>query len=720
MTDTNNDELQPLPGAADAEEAQHDSTTDIADTITADSAPPDAEVVAVSEDDDGEDEYTDLPPWQRAIIAIGSLGMAYYAQINLFRDPPDAVYSGNILILLGGIAVFFVMIFNLLRTTILQLGGKLDAFPAKQVQRFRLSLIWVGISLAIMAYVAWRTVERPPMAFLWEHLILSIVAMVSLYIALRISKKSPKIPDNMPFLRWEYIAMIGLVVAALLIRGINLENLPYMLDQDEGAFAREGAVLALRENYRTSPYEIGTYSYTRWHQLMIGLATNILGVDKTAARLPSVIMGSFAVLAIYLLGRELYNRQMGLVAALFALGWTYHIHFSRLALNQPGDPLFSTLALYFLLRGLRRRTVINYYYSGLFLGIAQFFYLGARLVPIVMVAYLIWLYIRQREVIAPQWKLLLVVPLTAFVMTMPQNYFIYYFKEPFTTRFDKSIFNDSFPAAVENGTVGEFIRNQIVFSFTGFIASSDRGGWYGVGSNMMDPFGGPLLILGALVTLVLFWARPKWVLPLGWGLGVVIGGSVINNTPPAYERYHPGVAAFSLLCAVGIWVIVEGLVYLLNRPRLAERALIAAGGVVFVLNLGFYVFDFVPAKNYFNNRPNWQTNAVSDFAVKAYNAGHQVVLLGGFESGVDETNVLRYFMANKDYIYLDEPFPPQSSKAQEIHYDEPLTFIIAPRRATDDLETLKNMFKDGVQREVTLTQDGSTAFWVYETGTPTN
>jgi hypothetical protein len=229
-----------------------------------------------------------------------------------------------------------------------------------------------------------------------------------------------------------------------------------------------------------------------------------------------------------------------------------------------------------------------------------------------------------------------------------------------------------------------------------------------------------LLILGALVTLVLFWARPKWVLPLGWGLGVVIGGSVINNTPPAYERYHPGVAAFSLLCAVGVWVIVEGITQMLNRPQWAQRALLGAGAAVFVLNLGFYVFDFVPAKNYFNNRPNWQTNAVSDVAVQAYNSGHQVVLLGGFESGVDDTNVLKYFMSNKDYVYLDEAFPPTGPKADAIDFTKPVTFIIAPKRVTDDLSKLQVMYPDGVRREVTLEQDGSTAFWVFETGMTAN
>jgi 4-amino-4-deoxy-L-arabinose transferase-like glycosyltransferase len=719
MTETTNNALFPTP------EEQHDEqvstqaqdqlnpTVDTADQHTALPTPV-VDVEAASPPDD-EDEDTDLPPWQRTLIAVGTVAIVYYAQINLFRDPPEAVYSGNMAIFLGGIVAFFLVVFNLLRTTILQHGGTLDSFPPKQVQRFRLSLVWVAISVAIMAYVAWRTVERPPQGYLWEHLILSILGMSALFIAIRVSKKSPKIANTLPFLRWEYAAIVLLFVAALLVRGVNLNESPYTLDQDEGAFAREGAVLALQENYRTSPYEIGTYSYTRLHQLMIGLVVDLIGVDKLAARLPSALMGAFTIVAAYLLGRELFNRQVALVGALFLIGWAYHAHFSRLALNQPGDPLFSTLAFYFLLRGLRLRTAVNYFYSGLFVGIAQFFYLGARLAPLVMIAYLVFLLVRQRQVILGQWKLLLIIPLTAFVMTMPQNYFIAFFREPFTTRFDKSIFNDSYPAAVQNGTVNEFMRNQVVFSFSGFITSSDRGGWYGFGSNMMGPFGGPLLAIGALVTLALFWARPKWVLPLGWSLGVVIGGAVINNTPPAYERYHPGVVAFALLAAVGLWVIVEGLAHLLNRTSWAARALLAAGIIIGVLNLGFYVLDFIPARNYFNNRPNWQTNAVSTLAAQAYQGGRQVVMLGGFESGVDDTNVLKYYMADKAYVFVDEAFPPPAMKNDLIDYRAPITFIVSVRRFPDDMPKLRQMLPGGTECEIKLDQDGSTAFWVYET-----
>jgi hypothetical protein len=675
-----------------------------------------ADAPSVVERDDDDDD-TELPPWQRVVLTIGSLAMAYFAQVNLFRDPPEAVYSGYMVIYGLGILNFFINIFGLLRTTILQDGGSFGRVAKGQVQRFRVSVVWVVVSVAIMAYLAWRTVQRPPESYFWEHVILSVLGMAALFIAIRISKKSPKVVDDLPFVRWEIIVMVALVGAALLIRGVNVDTMPYMLDQDEGAFAREGGVLAILENYRTSPFEIGTYSYTRWHQVLLGLSADLFGVSKGAARLPSVIMGSFTVLALYLLGRELYGRKVALVAAMFMLAWVFHAHFSRLALNQPGDPLFATLAVYFLLRGLRLRTAINYYYSGLFLGIAQFFYLGARLAPIVIVLYLGFLFIRQRSLILAQWKLLLLVPLTAFIMTMPQNYFLYYYKEPFTTRFDKSIFNDSFPAAVNSGTVGDFMRRQFVFSFTAFITSSDRGGWYGVGSNLMGPFGAPFFVIGALATLLLFWARPKWVLPLAWGLGVVLGGAVINNSPPAYERYHPGVSAFALLVAFGVWVVAEGVMGLLNRRQRVTPLLMGLGAALFVGNLAFYLIDYIPMRNYFNNRPNWLTNRVSTEAVGAHNAGRRVVLLGGYETGVDETNVLRYFMVDKPYLFVPGKFPEELPDPRFTYKDGtiPTTYIVAPSRVAD-LDRLREMLPNGTTRTVELSEDKTVAFYVYEVG----
>ena len=63
----------------------------------------------------------------------------------------------------------------------------------------------------------------------------------------------------------------------------------------------------------------------------------LLGRDPLALRLPTVVAGALGVGAIYLLARYLYGWRTAVVAAGLAIGFTWHLNFSRIGL--PGHPL---------------------------------------------------------------------------------------------------------------------------------------------------------------------------------------------------------------------------------------------------------------------------------------------------------------------------------------------------------------------------------------------
>src|SRR5260221_13685864 len=187
--------------------------------------------------------------------------------------------------------------------------------------------------------------------------------MVTVVVAVMARSEDEATSDKLAFSRRELWLMVGVLITAMLIRGIDLGGTPYLVDGDEAIFGQFG-LDAISSHYLTDPFAPGFHSYPLIYNVLVGFSTQIFGQDALGMRVPSMLFGAFGVLAVYLLGRELFGWRGGLAASLFILCWAYQAHFSRLSLNQAGDPLFAALAFYFLLRGLRRYRAVHYAFSG--------------------------------------------------------------------------------------------------------------------------------------------------------------------------------------------------------------------------------------------------------------------------------------------------------------------------------------------------------------------
>src|SRR5205823_15057712 len=65
------------------------------------------------------------------------------------------------------------------------------------------------------------------------------------------------------------------------------------------------------------------------HHLVLWLTIRILGSGELAVRLPSIIAGTLTIPAVYGLGRELYDRRTGLVAAILAVPAPFMVWYSQ-------------------------------------------------------------------------------------------------------------------------------------------------------------------------------------------------------------------------------------------------------------------------------------------------------------------------------------------------------------------------------------------------------
>jgi Dolichyl-phosphate-mannose-protein mannosyltransferase len=131
--------------------------------------------------------------------------------------------------------------------------------------------------------------------------------------------------------------------------------------------------------------------------LTAGIATLFgTGISFISLKIGTMIFGLLTLPFIYLLGKELGNREIGFWAALFA-GIAYWPNvITHMALRFILYPAFVAPTLYFLIRGLRRNKRNDFILSGLFLGLGLHGYTPIRILPFVVVAaVLIYLLHRQ-------------------------------------------------------------------------------------------------------------------------------------------------------------------------------------------------------------------------------------------------------------------------------------------------------------------------------------
>jgi hypothetical protein len=109
------------------------------------------------------------------------------------------------------------------------------------------------------------------------------------------------------------------------------------------------------------------------------------GLTFMSLKIGTTLAGLVTLYYVYLLGKEVGNRRVGLLAMVFT-GIAYWPNIlSRFGLRFPFYPLFYAPALYYLIRGLRTRNRNNFILCGLFVGLGLNGYSPYRVVPIVIV-----------------------------------------------------------------------------------------------------------------------------------------------------------------------------------------------------------------------------------------------------------------------------------------------------------------------------------------------
>ncbi len=196
--------------------------------------------------------------------------------------------------------------------------------------------------------------------------------------------------DGLGIPKWEWGLLLALAVGAWLLRGTAVTQFPNTFSGDEGSAGLHAArfLQGLADNWFT----IGWFSFPSLWYAMQSVFIELFGQTVEAMRYFSALGGVLAVLATYWLARVMFDRTTAVAASIVIMASHFHIHMSRIGLNNVWDSLFVALVLAGLWQGWRSGKRLPFVVAGLALGLGQYFYVSVRVLPLLVLIWVVGLW----------------------------------------------------------------------------------------------------------------------------------------------------------------------------------------------------------------------------------------------------------------------------------------------------------------------------------------
>jgi 4-amino-4-deoxy-L-arabinose transferase-like glycosyltransferase len=317
-----------------------------------------------------------------------------------------------------------------------------------------------------------------------------------------------------------------------------------------------------------------------------------------------VLAGTLAVLFVYLTGRVLFNPGIGLMAGAFLATLPYHVHFSRIGVNNIFDSLISSMLFWLIAKALKDDDPRFYYSAGVVGGLSIYTYAGTRLSLILGGFTLLFVIIRQRGFLFSHWRHLLAFAFGLLLSIAPQAAYFARHPDIFLGRLGQEgiIFNGWLARrAMETGQsqldilIDQFTRTTMVF-----IASPAPGNFFNSPEPYLTILGSILFLFGMGYSLAHLF-ETKYFILLVWFWAVILFGGVLTLNPPANTRLLMTTPPLAIYMGLGAFKILE---YLQKFRIVPERAAIPAFlAVILVIsyqNTNFYMGEY-KRNMYFEN-----------------------------------------------------------------------------------------------------------------------
>ncbi len=298
-----------------------------------------------------------------------------------------------------------------------------------------------------------------------------------------------------------------ILLAATFLRFYKLGTLPPGLHPDEAANGLD--IISMFDAhkfaaiYDTNGPREALFFYLQAIPVWIGHVFHIAAINFTplSLRIAPAIIGVLTVWGIYLLGKELFNKNVGTFAAAALAVSAWHIQFSRNGFRAIMAPLALIFLFYFIIRALRNGQTRDYLGAGVSLALGFYTYLSFRVTPLVLFAILVYIFFTDRGFFRKNLKKIGYLIVATIVIMIPLLIHFVHVPADLVARSSTSIFN---PVTNGGSAIGAFVSNSVktigMFNFSG-----DQNFRQNVaGEPMLDIFIGILMWVGVAISLIRF------------------------------------------------------------------------------------------------------------------------------------------------------------------------------------------------------------------------
>ncbi len=166
--------------------------------------------------------------------------------------------------------------------------------------------------------------------------------------------------------------------------------------------------------------------YHALNAIMLGL----FGANWVGIRLLSAFLGTLTVPLTFQVGRKLFGRWVGFTAAAGLTVSFWGLMYARFGLRHILMPMLTLATFYFFWRGFQkgdwrleigdfRESIFNYLIAAVFMGLGFYTYFAGRGVPLILLAFMGFVWLVKRPSFWQQWRGWVVMLVVAAVLAIP-------------------------------------------------------------------------------------------------------------------------------------------------------------------------------------------------------------------------------------------------------------------------------------------------------------
>jgi 4-amino-4-deoxy-L-arabinose transferase-like glycosyltransferase len=551
----------------------------------------------------------------------------------------------------------------------------LAAFPPNRKDRIAAAQLFLRrrkLALAVLAsavvsstasHIAFLTAPRVTFGLaglLWLASIGLILAAARLFDRADSARNSDQSAGLPAWSWWEAAVVASLAILALALRVWDLRNVPFNIYPDE---VMTGVVA--ERAYLNGPTAAPLFS-TLWSDIelpalwfaIVAATLKVGGIGLAVVRLPAALFGAATVLPLYALLRNVWGRVAATAGATLMAFSAANVHYSRMALNNITTPFFWAACFFFIVRGLRRRSLTDWTLAGLAAGVSEHFYYGTRLLPFILIAFVVYLFVvhwaETRDYIAHIGALVLGYligfgPLLSYFVTHRGLYYgrgaglMTWNHIPTNWEDLQKMWNTLWPIMSENLLGISTSSAQDIMYFAPLLLVAEAA----------------LLLLGVAL-LVWRWRHPAAFLLLLSGLAVLlVGGTLVlypNSSPPMLAHWTPAFPFFyaAIAVPVGAWA-VSAHRSLASRGNWITCAVMLLGLVTLAYaNIHFYFFRYyanpesLRSERYKAAQRLYEVQTIQSRYMASLGTGYRIIVAGRSPYPYDPEST-RYLVNGQEY-----------------------------------------------------------------------